>query len=131
MMTDPISDFLTQIRNASKAKLPKVDVQASQVKLSIVEILKTDGFVRNYKLFRQGNKGVLRVYLKYAGKGRPVIRGIRRVSKPSRRIYAGHDAIPKVLGGLGLAIVSTSRGVLPDRIARENKVGGEVLCTIW
>lgn len=130
-MTDPISDLLTRVRNAVKAKQPKVDVPASQLKLSIVDIWKKTGFVKNYKLFRQDEKGVLRIYLKYVGKGQPVIQGLRRVSKPSRRVYARHDKLPKVLGGIGVAVVSTSKGVLADQTARENRVGGEVLCTIW
>jgi len=130
-MTDPISDLLTRVRNAVKAKQPKVDVPASQLKLSIVDIWKKTGFVKNYKLFRQDEKGILRIYLKYVGKGQPVIQGLRRVSKPSRRVYVGHDRLPKVLGGLGVAVVSTSKGVLADQTARENRVGGEILCTIW
>jgi len=130
-MTDPISDLLTRVRNAVKAKQPKVDVPASQLKLSIVDIWKKTGFVKNYKLFRQDEKGILRIYLKYVGKGQPVIQGLKRVSKPSRRIYARHDKLPKVLAGMGVAVVSTSKGVLTDQTARENRVGGEVLCTIW
>jgi len=130
-MTDPISDLLTRVRNAVKAKQPKVDMPASQLKLSVVDIWKKTGFIKNYKLFQQEGKGVLRVYLKYVGKGQPVIQGLRRVSKPSRRVYSRHDRLPKVLGGLGVAVVSTSKGVLADATARENRVGGEVLCTIW
>ena len=131
MMTDPIGDLLTRVRNASKARLPKVDVPSSQLKVSIVDLWKKGGFVRNYKLFRQDEQAVLRIYLKYAGKGRSAIQGVQRVSKPSRRVYAPHDGLPKVLGGVGVAIVSTSKGVLTDTMARENRVGGEVLCTIW
>jgi small subunit ribosomal protein S8 len=131
MVNDPIGDLLTRVRNATKARQRKVDVPASQMKVSIVDIWKKAGFIRNYKLFRQDEKGVLRVYLKYVGKGRPVIQGIKRVSKPSRRVYVRHDKLPKVLGGIGMAIVSTSQGVMPDTTARESKVGGELLCTIW
>jgi small subunit ribosomal protein S8 len=130
-MTDPIADLLTRVRNAVKAKQPKVDVPASQLKLSVVDIFKRTGFIKNYKLFRQEEKGILRIYLKYVGKGQPVIQGIKRVSKPSRRVYSRHDTLPKVLGGLGVAVVSTSKGVLSDQMARENRVGGEILCTIW
>jgi len=131
MMTDPIGDLLTRVRNAAKARLPKVDVPSSQLKVSIVDLWKKDGFIRNYKLFRQDEKVVLRIYLKYAGRGKSIIHGIERISKPSRRVYVSHDEIPKVLGGIGVAIISTSKGVLVDQMARENRVGGEVLCTIW
>lgn len=131
MMTDPISDLLTRVRNASKARLPKVDVPSSQLKVSVVDLWKKSGFIKNYKLFRQDEKVVLRIYLKYLGKGKPVIHGLQRVSRPSRRVYASYDEVPKILGGIGLAVVSTSKGVLSDAMARENKVGGEVLCTIW
>ncbi len=131
MITDPISDMLTRVRNASKARQRKVDVPASQLKVNIVDIWKKSGFVRNYKLYRQDEKGVLRIYLKYAGKGRPIIHGLRRVSKPSRRVYARHDKLPKILGGIGVAILSTSRGIMSDQGARDSKVGGEILCSIW
>lgn len=131
MLTDPIADLLTRVRNGSKAKLRKVDVPASQQKISVVEVWKRAGFIKTYRLYKQENRGVLRIYLKYVGKGKPVIQGLKRVSRPGRRVYRGHGNIPKVLGGLGLAVVSTSRGILNDQTARENKVGGEVLCTIW
>lgn len=131
MMTDPISDLLTQVRNAGKARLKKVDVPSSHVKVSIVDILKKQGFVKNYKLFRDGHKGVLRIYLKYVGKGRHVIHGIERVSRPSRRVYAPYDRLTKVLGGLGISVVSTSQGIVTDDVARENKVGGEIICRVW
>ncbi|MBY0369048.1 30S ribosomal protein S8 [bacterium] len=131
MMTDPISDLLTRVRNGCHAKLPKVDVPASQVKVSIVDLWKKNGFIKNYKLYRQGQSGVLRIYLKYVGKNQPVIQGVKRVSRPSRRVYARHHEIPKVLNGLGMAVISTSKGVLTDEGAREAKIGGEVLCSIW
>lgn len=131
MVIDPIGDLLTQVRNAANAKHKKVDLPPSQVKIAIVDIWKNTGFIKGYKLYQHESKGVLRVYLKYAEKGRSVIQGIRRVSKPSRRVYASHDKIPKVRNGLGMSIISTSKGVLTDIVARENKVGGEVLCTIW
>src|SRR5262245_36177572 len=100
MMTDPIGDLLTRVRNATKARLRKVDVPSSQMKVSIVDIWKKTGFIRNYKLYRQDQKGVLRIYLKYVGKNRSVIQGMARISKPSRRVYASHDQVPKVLGGI-------------------------------
>lgn len=131
MMTDPISDLLTQVRNAVKARHRKVDVPASQIKVSIVDIWKKAGFVRNYKLYQQDNRGVLRIYLKYATKDRCVIQGLKRVSRPSRRVYSTVTELPKVLGGIGIAVVSTSKGIMSDQAARENKVGGELLCTIW
>jgi len=131
MNTDPISDLLTRVRNANKARQRKVDVPASQLKVNIVDLWKKSGFVRNYKLFRQDEKGVLRIYLKYAGKNQPVIQGLRRVSKPSRRVYAPHTKVPKVLGGIGVGIISTSKGIMTDTAAREGKVGGEILCSIW
>lgn len=131
MYNDPISDLLTRIRNAVKARHRKVDVPPSQVKVAIVDILKKEGFIKNYKLYRQEEKGVLRIYLKYVGKNQPVIQGLRRVSRPARRVYAGYEKLPKVLGGLGLSVVSTSKGIVTDQMARENKVGGEVICSVW
>ena len=131
MITDPISDLLTRIRNSVRAGHPKVDVPSSQVKVSIVDLLKKVGFIRNYKLFRQEEKAVIRIYLKYSGKNKPVIHGLKRISKPSRRVYVRHDKFPKALGGLGVAIVSTSQGIMTDQGAREHKTGGEVICTIW
>ena len=131
MTTDPISDLLTRVRNAVKAKQRKVDVPPSQLKMSIVDLWMKSGFIKNYKLYRQDQKGILRIYLKYVGKNRSVIQGLRRISKPSRRVYATHSRIPKILGGIGISVVSTSKGVLSDAAARENKVGGEILCAIW
>ncbi len=131
MLTDPIADLLTRVRNACGAKLLKVDIPASHQKVAIVEVWKKLGFIKNYRLYRQDDKGILRVYLKYVGKGKPVIQGIKRVSRPGRRVYRAHSNLPKVLGGLGIAVVSTSKGIMTDQMARENKVGGEVICTIW
>ncbi len=131
MMTDPIADLLTRVRNGVHAKQPKVDVPASQLKVAVVDLWKKGGYIRDYKLYRQDQRGILRIYLKYVDKGVPVIQGIRRVSKPSRRVYASYDQIPKVLNGLGMAVISTSKGVLNDDAARETKVGGEILCSIW
>lgn len=131
MVNDPIADLLTRVRNASKARLRKVDLPSSHMKVAIAEIMKDTGFIRNYKLFRQDEKGVLRLYLKYVGKNRSVIQGLKRVSKPSRRVYASYRKLPNVMNGIGVAIVSTSRGIVTDEVARTNKVGGEVLCTIW
>ena len=131
MMTDPISDLLTRVRNAVKAKQRKVDVPASNLKVAVVDIWQRGGFIKNYKLYRQEEKGVLRIYLKYAGKGKPLIHGIYRVSKPSRRVYSPYNRLPKVLGGIGVAVVSTSKGIMSDQAARDAKLGGEVICKIW
>lgn len=134
MHTDPIADLLTRVRNANKARQRKVDVPPSNLKLSIVDLWKRSGFIKNYRMYRQDaedTKGIIRIYLKYVGKNRPVIQGIRRISKPSRRVYMSHSKLPKVRGGLGVAVVSTSQGLLTDQQARESKVGGELLCTIW
>ncbi len=130
-VTDFVGDFLTIIRNASKAHKEKVTAASSGLTLKIAEILKEEGFVNNVKPFSEGNKRFIRVHLKYVRGTRPAIQGLRRVSKPGRRYYVGHDAIPRVQGGLGVAIVSTSKGLLTDRAARQGKVGGEVLCTVW
>jgi small subunit ribosomal protein S8 len=131
MTNDPIADLLTRIRNAASQRQRKVDVPPSNLKVSIVDLLKKNGFIRNYKLYQQDSKGVLRIYLKYAGKDRSIIQGTRRLSKPSRRLYAPHDRLPKVLGGIGVAIVSTSKGLMTDQGAREARLGGELLCSIW
>ena len=131
MTTDTIAELLTNIRNGTKARHRKVDVAPSNVRVAILEILKKNGFIKNYKLYRQGQKGIVRIYLKYVGKNQPVLHGLKRVSKPSRRVYARHDRIPKPLGGLGMYILSTSRGVMTDHGAREVKVGGEVICAVW
>jgi small subunit ribosomal protein S8 len=130
-MTDPLADMLTRIRNASLARHEKVDVPGSLLKLEVARILKEEGYIKNFKFTKDDKQGVIRVFLKYEDPKRPVIEGIRRVSKPGRRVYAGSKDLPRVLGGLGIAIVSTSRGVMTDRRAREMKVGGEVLCTVW
>ena len=131
MMNDPISDMLTRVRNGVKARHKKVDVPASQLKVSIVDIWKKAGFIRTYKLYQQDNAGILRIYLKYVGKNRSVIQGIKRISRPSRRVYSTAEKLPKVLGGIGIAVVSTSKGIMSDQAARDNKVGGELLCSIW
>lgn len=131
MLTDPIADFLTRVRNSVKAKHPKVDIPVSRVKISIAEIMKEHGFIKNYQLFKHEGKPVLRLYHKYVGKNVPVIHGLARVSRPSRRVYIPAKEIPSVRGGIGISIVSTSRGILADQVARENNVGGEVLCNIW
>ena len=130
-MTDPVSDLLTRIRNATMVRHDRADVPASKMKLEIAKILKQEGFIRTFKLLEEGPQGVLRIYLKYADDGEPAIHGMRRVSKPGRRVYRGVEDLPKVRNGLGVAVVSTNRGVLTDEQARGLRVGGEVLCELW
>jgi small subunit ribosomal protein S8 len=130
-VTDFVADFLTVIRNASMAHKEKVTFGASNMTIKIAEILKEEGFVENVKVFTEENKRFIRVHLKYIRGKKPAIQGLKRVSKPGRRIYLPHDRIPRVQGGLGVAIVSTSSGLLTDRNARKSKVGGELLCTVW
>ena len=130
MMTEHIADMITHIRNIQKLRHPRVDVPGSKMKTRIVEILKDEGYIKNFRHYEDGKQGILRVYLKYQN-DEPVIRGIKRVSKPGRRNYVGRDAIPKVLNGLGVAIVSTSSGVFTDEQCREKGVGGEVLGHVW
>ncbi len=131
MRSDPIADLLTRIRNASRAEHEKVDIPASRLKVRVVEILKDEGFVKNYRVLEDTKQSTLRVYLKYNPGNEKIISGLVRVSTPGRRIYVTHDKIPTVLGGMGVTIVSTSRGVLTDREARKQKVGGEVLAYVW
>ncbi len=130
-MTDPIADMLTRIRNAGGARFDKVDIPASRMKISLARIFKEEGFIKNYKVIKDNRQGILRVYLKYGDHQTPLIQGIQRVSKPGRRVYAGHEELPQVQGGLGVAVISTSQGVVTDRQARKLGVGGEVLCEIW
>lgn len=131
MVTDPIADMLARIRNGCMAEHEKVDIPASRLKVRIAEILKDEGFIKNYRLIEDKRQGVLRVYLKYGPGQERVISGLRRVSKPGRRLYVPADRVPSVLGGMGVAILSTPRGVLTDRDSRKAKVGGEVLCYVW
>ncbi|HUP43891.1 MAG TPA: 30S ribosomal protein S8 [Thermoanaerobaculia bacterium] len=130
-MTDPIADMLTRIRNGIQARHDRVELPVSKLKVEIARILKSEGFISNYKLVEEKPQGILRLYLKYSEDGEPVIHGIERVSRPGRRVYRNRQEIPRVLGGLGLAIVSTSRGVLSGQEAVKTGVGGEVLCQVW
>lgn len=130
-MTDPIADMLTRIRNASMAKLQKVDIPSSNLKVSLANVLKAEGFIKNFKVIADNKQGVLRVYLRYIDEKEPVIREIKRISKPGSRVYVGSDEIPSVKSGMGVAILSTSKGILTDKVARESGVGGEVICTVW
>ena len=129
-ITDPIADMLTRIRNANTAKHPTVDVPASNLKKAIAKILLDEGYIKNFQLIDDGTQGVIRITLKYNGNEK-VISGLRRVSKPGLRVYAGADELPRVLRGLGVAIVSTSKGVMTDKAARAQHIGGEVLAFVW
>jgi small subunit ribosomal protein S8 len=130
MMTDPIADMLARIRNASRAGHKRVDMPVSKLKAEIARILKENAFIHDFKVLDDGRHGVLRLYLKYHD-GAPIIREVQRVSKPGRRHYAGVTELPRIRNGLGMAIISTSNGVMSDRDARKNNVGGEVLAAIW
>jgi small subunit ribosomal protein S8 len=131
MKSDPIADMLTRVRNASRAEHEKVDIPASRLKIRLAEILKDEGFIKNFRVLEDGKQGTLRVYLKYGQGNEKMISGLVRVSTPGRRIYVGHDEIPSILGGMGVAMLSTSRGVVTDREARKQKTGGEVLAYVW
>ncbi len=130
-MTDPIADFLTRIRNANMAQHESVEVPASKMKKNIADILKNEGFVRDVEYIEDDKQGIIRVFLKYGKNNERVISGIRRISKPGLRSYVKADEVPKVLNGLGIAIVSTSEGVMTDKDARAKKIGGEVVAYVW
>ncbi|WP_459924513.1 30S ribosomal protein S8 [Desulfatiferula olefinivorans] len=130
-MSDPIADMLTRIRNAGKAKFQTVDIPGSKLKVELAKILKTNGYIKNYKFVEDGKQGMLRLYLKYESSGNHVIYGLERVSKPSRRIYAQTKDIKPVYNGLGIAIISTSNGIMTDIQARKENLGGEILCNVW
>ena len=131
MMSDPIADLLTRIRNASRAEHEKVDIPASKLKVRVTELLKDEGFIKNYRLIEDDKQGILRVYLKYGAGNEKIISGLVRVSRPGRRVYVTKDKIPSILGGMGVAILSTSRGVMSDRDSRKQQLGGEVLAYVW
>ncbi len=131
VMTDPVADFITRIRNACMAKFERVDIPSSKTKLSIAKLLKEEGYIKNFKLIKDKRQGTLRLYLKYDEKNLPIIGGLERISKPSCRVYVRHDKIPYVLKGYGTAILSTSKGILSDREARRERIGGELLCKVW
>lgn len=130
-ITDTIADMLTRIRNASSAKHESVDIPASSIKKAIAKILMDEGYVRNVELIDDGKQGMIRILLKYTGNKQNVIAGVKRISKPGLRVYANKDQLPKVLGGLGIAIISTSKGIMTDKKARNEGVGGEVLAFVW
>lgn len=131
MMTDPIADMLTRIRNANMAKLEKVDVPSSKLKIEVAKILKEKGFIKGYKVLKDKRQGIIRISLKYMQGDERIITGLRRISKPGRRVYVDKKNIPMVMGGVGVVVLSTSRGILTDEICRRDGIGGEVLCYIW
>ena len=130
-VTDPVSDLLTRLRNAISARHEKADVPSSRFKVELARILKDEGYIKNFKVMDDRGGSLLRLYLKYDDTGNPVIHGLMRSSKPGRRLYKGKDDLPEVLGGLGVAIVSTSQGLLTGNDAKKRGVGGEVVCTVW
>jgi small subunit ribosomal protein S8 len=129
--SDPLSDLFTRLRNGMRAGHERVDVPASRLKESVLKVLEQEGFVSSFRKVQEGGRPVLRVGLKYDHEGEPIVIGIERVSRPGRRVYAKADAIPSVLDGLGVSIVSTSQGIVTDKKAREKRLGGEVLCNVW
>ncbi|MCL6561018.1 MAG: 30S ribosomal protein S8 [Firmicutes bacterium] len=131
VMTDPVADFLTRIRNANTVYHDKVEAPASRIKKAIANILKEEGFVKECEFIDDGKQGIIRVYLKYGTNKERVITGLKRISRPGLRVYARKDEIPKVLGGLGIAVISTSRGIMSDKRARKEGLGGEVICYVW
>ncbi|MCX7774770.1 MAG: 30S ribosomal protein S8 [Spirochaetaceae bacterium] len=130
-VSDPIADMLTKIRNANAARHEKVDIPSSRLKLEIVKILKTEGFIKNFKKIQNDGENIIRIFLKYDEENNPVIHGLQKVSKPGRRIYSGYREMPRVLNGYGVLIVSTSEGVISGKKAIEKQVGGELICTVW
>jgi small subunit ribosomal protein S8 len=129
--SDPISDLLTRIRNANSIGMAQVEIPGSRIKVGVVETLKRSGFIRDFRVIEDGRQGTIRVYLKYGPDGEKIINEINRVSSPGRRVYVGSDELPRPLDGLGVAIVSTNKGVLSDGEARQQHLGGEVLCEVW
>ncbi len=131
VMTDPIADMLTRIRNANSVYHDKVEIPGSKIKQAVAEILKNEGFIKDYEVINDDKQGILRISLKYGSNREKVITGIKRISKPGLRVYAKKDQVPRVLGGLGIAIISTSKGIMTDKQARKNGLGGEVMAYVW
>ncbi|PKM90557.1 MAG: 30S ribosomal protein S8 [Firmicutes bacterium HGW-Firmicutes-12] len=131
VMTDPVADFLTRVRNANSVNHEKVEIPASKVKKTMAGILKEEGFIKDFEFVEDGKQGVLRLYLKYGPNKQKVITGIKRISKPGLRVYVKKDEVPRVLGGLGIAVISTSYGIMTDKEARKRQLGGEVICYVW
>lgn len=131
MMTDPIADMLSRIRNANNARHKSVDIPCSNIKKEIAQILLDEGYIKGFDVVEDDKQGMIKVDLKYSEDGEKVISGLKRISKPGLRVYVKCDDVPKVLGGLGIAIISTSKGIITDKMARQEKVGGEVICYVW
>lgn len=131
MMTDPIADMLSRIRNANNARHKSVDIPCSNIKKEIAQILLDEGYINGFDVVEDDKQGIIKVDLKYSEDGEKVISGLKRISKPGLRVYVKCDDVPKVLGGLGIAIISTSKGIITDKMARQEKVGGEVICYVW
>ncbi|MEG0998369.1 MAG: 30S ribosomal protein S8 [Clostridiales bacterium] len=131
VMTDPIADFLTRIRNANTVYMEKVEIPASKTKMNLAKILKEEGYINDVEYIEDGKQGFIRLYLKYGNNRERVITGLKRISRPGLRVYAKSDVVPRVLGGLGIAVISTSRGLMTDKEARAAGTGGEVMCYIW
>lgn len=131
VMTDPVADFLTRIRNGNMVMHETVEVPGSRIKISIARIMQEEGYIKDYEFVEDGKQGVIRIYLKYGPDKKKVITGIKRISKPGLRVYVKKDEIPRVLGGLGTAVISTSKGLMSDKNARKQGLGGEVICYIW
>jgi len=130
-VSDPIADMLTRIRNGAKAKFNSIDVPGSKLKIEIAKILKEEGFIKNYKFLKDGKQGILRIYLKYGPDQSAVVYGLKRISKPGRRAYVKSGEIKPVYNGMGISILSTSKGIMTDKKARKENVGGEILCNVW
>ncbi len=130
-MSDPIADMLTRVRNAIKAKFDSVDIPGSNIKVELAKILKQEGFIKNYKFIQDSKQGVLRVYLKYTETRSNVVLGINRISKPSRRVYMKAKDLKPILNGMGISILTTSKGIMTDKMARKENVGGEIICNVW
>jgi small subunit ribosomal protein S8 len=130
-VTDPVADMLTKIRNASTARFEKVDIPVSKIKLEVIKILKNEGYIKNFKKITQGNFNLIRVFLKYTEQNEPIIHGLKKISKPGRRMYSGYRNMPRVYNGYGTVIVSTSAGITTGRKAVEKRVGGEIICSVW
>ena len=131
VMTDPIADMLTRIRNANTVRHTSLELPASKIKKEVADILKREGFIRDYEYIEDSKQGILRIFLKYGANNEKVITGLKKISKPGLRVYAKSDELPRVLGGLGIAVISTSTGVITDKEARQQQVGGEVLAYVW
>lgn len=130
-MTDPIADMLTRIRNAQRASHELVNIPSSKLKINVAKVLKSEGYIKNFRIISDGQHRFIRIFLKYDKEGVAIIEGIKRVSKPGCRVYAGSDEVPKVLNGYGINILSTSKGLMTDKEARKMRVGGEILCAVW